>query len=251
MRYRSSKKRTEKLDFWQSYSDMMAALLLVFALVLSGTLLEARQVFDQDHESLAQQQEQLEEQQRIIEEQQHQLEIIVGVRSNLINALKEEFEDSEFSVKIDSQTGAIIFDSNLLFDSGKYSIKAEGKEFLNSFLPKYISVILDDSFSPYVGEIIIEGHTDDIGSYMSNLELSQDRALAVATYCLNNGHGVLDEEQLEALRKLLTSNGRSESALIYEDDGVTVNQAASRRVEIKFRLKDDEMIDQMIQLLEG
>ena len=38
-RYTKRNKNSEKLNFWLSYSDMMAALLLVFILILSCTLL--------------------------------------------------------------------------------------------------------------------------------------------------------------------------------------------------------------------
>lgn len=42
-RYTKRNKNGEKLNFWLSYSDMMAALLLVFILILSCTLLETAQ----------------------------------------------------------------------------------------------------------------------------------------------------------------------------------------------------------------
>ena len=95
----------------------------------------------------------------------------------------------------------------------------------------------------YVGEIIIEGHTDTTGTYLNNLELSQERALAVATYCLGaEMTGLTDEEKL-VLQDILTANGRSYSDPVYMADGVTVDMDASRRVVFKFRMKDSEMID--------
>ena len=60
----------------------------------------------------------------------------------------------------------------------------------------------------------------------------------------------MSEEQLDELRGLLTANGRSWSAPVYQQDG-TVNMEASRRVEIKFRLKDEEMMNQIASMLEG
>lgn len=48
---------------------------------------------------------------------------------------------------------------------------------------------------------------------------------------------------------MLTANGRSWSNPIYNTDG-TINDNQSRRVEFKFRLKDDEMIEELRQILE-
>ena len=79
-----------------------------------------------------------------------------------------------------------------------------------------------------------------------NLELSQERALSVASYCLQMQG--LSEEQLGMLRSILTAKGRSFSDPIYNGDG-TINMDASRRVEFKFRLKDSEMIDEIRQIL--
>ena len=48
----------------------------------------------------------------------------------------------------------------------------------------------------------------------------------------------------------MTANGRSWSDPVYNADG-TVNADASRRVEFKFRLKDQEMIEEMSRILEA
>ena len=109
-------------------------------------------------------------------------------------------------------------------------------------------MLLGDEFKDYVSEIIIEGHTDTDGDYLTNLEISQQRALAVASYCLEDEGGVIDEDVVETLRDIVTANGRSYSNPIYNDDG-TINMDASRRVEIKFRLKEEEMVDQMMEIL--
>ncbi|MBR6753527.1 MAG: hypothetical protein IKM05_05810 [Clostridia bacterium] len=46
----------------------------------------------------------------------------------------------------------------------------------------------------------------------------------------------------------MTAQGRSYSDPVYNPDG-TVNMEASRRVEFKFRLKDEEMIAEMNRIL--
>ena len=64
-----------------------------------------------------------------------------------------------------------------------------------------------------------------------------------------DGENGLSGQQIEVLQKLMTVNGRSFSNPIYEDGGEKVNMAASRRVEIKFRLKEDEMIEKISEVL--
>ena len=245
----------EETSYWLSYSDMMAALLLIFVLIISFTMLQAKKQYESKEQELVsqqmlieEQQRKMEDQQKKMEEQQEQLDRIIGIRSELIAALRDEFEGSDLKVSVDPQTGAITFDSSVLFDSNKYDIKETGVEFLNSFLPRYFSVLLKDQFREYISEIIIEGHTDTRASYMYNLELSQQRALSVAKYCLDQDTSALSEDQIDDLQKIVTANGRSYSDPIFNEDG-SVDLDASRRVEFKFRLKDEEMVEEMIRIL--
>lgn len=110
-------------------------------------------------------------------------------------------------------------------------------------------MVLSPEYLDYISEIIIEGHTDTSGSYDYNLELSQARAEAVASYCLGEDSSVFSAKQREQIRSLVSVTGRSWSNPVYKADG-TVDDEASRRVEIKFRLSDEEMISQMLSVLE-
>ena len=269
MARRKRKSNDEETSYWVSYSDMMAALLLIFVLIISFTMLQSkRQYEEKERELLSQQnvigeqQDQLEQQKNAMESQkkivdqqkeqmasqQAQLDKIIGVKSNLISALKDEFDGSDLSVSVDSQTGAITFDASVLFDKGKYEIKDEGKKFLDQFLPRYFSVLLKNDFHQYISEVIIEGHTDTTADYLYNLELSQQRALSVAKYCLDEKSSSVSKDQIEQLQKIMTANGRSFSNPVYNPDG-TIDMDASRRVEFKFRLKDEEMVEEMAQIL--
>lgn len=60
----------------------------------------------------------------------------------------------------------------------------------------------------------------------------------------------LSDADKETFKSILTANGRADADPIYNADG-TVNMDASRRVVIKFRMKDSDMIDQMSAILEG
>jgi chemotaxis protein MotB len=135
-----------------------------------------------------------------------------------------------------------------MFATGENILAYEGQRQLERLIPAYLQVLLRPEYKDYVAEIIIEGHTDSKGSYVFNLELSQQRALNVAKFCLQMPQ--LTSTQRSTLENILTAKGRSYADRIYNADG-TENMDASRRVEIKFRLKDAEMIEQMNKILKG
>lgn len=188
----------------------------------------------------------LEEQQAALVSQAKRIDSLVGVRSEIILNLSAALSNSNLKATVDSGTGNIVLDSTVFFETGKSVIKAEGQELLDQFVPVYLDVLLSGKYSDYLGEIIIEGHTDSSGSYNSNLKLSQERALQVALYCLNMPS--LTSERKAKLQEILTAKGRSCSDLKYDEYGHE-DAEASRRVEFKFSLKDAEMIDEMNRIL--
>jgi len=297
-------------SFWQSYSDMMAALLLIFVLIIAITLAIYKQKttdLDQTREELAQFQDylnvtqkelddarknldefksaieksneelalslaelqqayaeaalteeelnkaylEIENAQKELTSTRQELENIVGIRTDIIGALQSAFNNSTMSV--DAQTGSITFSSDVLFPYGQATLSADSQATLREIIPMYLDVLLQDRFRSYIAEIIVEGHTDTDGGYEFNMDLSYRRANTVAKFCLNSRNG-LDEEEIEQLRKILTVNGRSYSQPVYVRDAygrVTeeIDMEASRRVEIKFRLKEDEMIEKIAEVL--
>ncbi len=300
---RRNKEAFAEHSYWQSYSDMMAALLLIFILIIAITLAiyrektndldktrlelsEAQSQLDATIEDLEQSKAELEqsngelasslaelqqayEQAALTQEElnnayleienarqeltttKQELQDIVGVRTDIIGALQSAFSNS--SMKVDAQTGSITFSSDVLFRYNSSYLTAESKESLKNIIPMYLDVLLQDQFREYIAEIIIEGHTDTDGSYQSNMELSYARANAVAEFCLDKRNG-LTEEEIEQLQKILTVNGKSWSNPVYQKDTVgnstsEVDMTASRRVEIKFRLKEDEMIEKIAGIL--
>ena len=209
---------------------------------------------EQEGELLAQQRK-LEEQSQLLKEleklmgeQQAKLDNIIGIRSELIEALRNEFEHSSLSIAVDEKTGAITMDSNILFEYNKSALKAGGKDFLGEFMPRYLKILLSPKYKKYVSEIVIEGHTDTDGDYLSNLELSQQRAYSVADYCVSKNSDFLTDREKEELKDVLSTVGKSFSEPILKSNG-NVDMDASRRVEILFRLRDEEMIREMMEIL--
>ena len=269
MKRRKKNIEEEELSFWQSYSDMMAALLLVFVLIIVFTVAQMKETYEEKESKLEEQKielvqqkneilkknlevekqnEKIIEYEKKVEEQQGQLDEIVGVRKEIVRQLNDEFENSNLNISIDSETGAICFDSSILFGYDQYELKSSGRKFLNEFFPKYFDVILDKKVKNYISEVIIEGHTDDKGSYLYNLNLSQKRAFAVAEYCLGENEKMFSNKELESIREIVTANGRSYYELKYDKNG-NVDANASRRVEVKFRLTEEDMISQITDIL--
>ena len=188
----------------------------------------------------------LSEQATALASQQKQLDDLLGVRTAIIQDLSRALSQAEVGAKVDATTGDIILDSQLMFESGRDLISPSGQVQLQRIIPVYLSVLMRPEYRDFLAEIIIEGHTDSVGSYMFNLELSQTRALEVAKFALEIPS--LSAEQRTLLTRILTAKGRSFSNPILHPDG-TENRDASRRVEIKFRLKDTEMIQRMNEIL--
>ena len=211
---------------------------------------ENRTALTAAQQSLSLQQSKIEEQSALLAAQQTEIDKLIGLRSRIIEELRDELRRENLDAVVDRNTGAIAFTGAVLFDTNRNELKDSGKALLNAFIPVYIRTLMSEENEGYVGEIIIEGHTDTSGSYLHNLALSQERALAVAEYCLGPEMTELTSAEKQMLQRILTANGRSYADPVYKADG-TVDMEASRRVVFKFRMKDSEMIDQMSAILEG
>ena len=203
---------------------------------------------EEQEDTLKQQSALLQNLQEVMDSQQAKLDRIIGIRSELIEALKREFSDSHLAIAVDEKTGAITVSSSILFAYNDDVLKDSGKQFMAEFLPRYARILLSDKFREYVSEIDIEGHTDTMGTYLFNLNLSQKRAYSVAEYCLSDETPLLNKDQLTAMRELISTNGKSYTDPVLNADG-TVNMESSRRVEFLFKLKDEDMIREMIEIL--
>ena len=194
------------------------------------------------------QQSALDEKTAQLKDQQAQIDQIIGVKADVIEALKKEFSKNNINVDIDAQTGALTLEASVMFDYDQAELTDAGKQALEQILPIYCKVLLQDDYMKYLAEIIIDGYTDTDGDYSYNLQLSQQRSLAVAQYLLDIQGNFLDATQSQNLEKYLTVNGHSMANPVLDANG-NVDKDASRRVEVKFRLKDEEMIDELNQLL--
>ena len=251
---RPSRKKTEEISYWISFSDLMAGLLLVFILLLIGSLIVSMG-------ELEDQKEQLEEQQAVLQETMEELETldtnladILGIRAAIIERLRQEFEDTGAEITFDDATGAIRLGSGILFDEGSARLSPVGQQTLRELIPVYYDALLgDEELRQHVGQIVFEGHTnsnysgsdDPSDAYLFNLQLSQDRAYAAMEYVIANALG-----QAYDAKELLAAVGYSSSRLIFLEDQPDVEDTTrSRRIEIRFRLKDEEALEELRRLV--
>jgi outer membrane protein OmpA-like peptidoglycan-associated protein len=125
--------------------------------------------------------------------------------------LREDLEGAE--VERIGEGIKITFDSGILFDFDSDNLRSASVQNLNELadvLKKY-----DDT------EILIEGHTDSVGSESYNQELSVERAQSVS--------GFLDEQGVENSRIIIRGYGEAQPVAANETE---TGRQQNRRVEV-------------------
>ncbi|MGL6105312.1 OmpA family protein [Romboutsia sp.] len=199
---RTINREFERISFWPTFTDIICTVLMVVILMLFS------------YKSIAGSVEQ-------------------DLAKNVQESVAKILNNSDMPIKVDKQTGQITFGENTLFDVNSSELKPEAKVMLKYFIPKYIEAIYKD-YSDEISKIIIKGHTDDVGDYLYNLDLSQRRVLSVAKFIVGDEIG--NYKYKDKVKKNIEAIGRSEAELIKNNDG-TVNRDASRRVEISYEIK--------------
>ncbi len=213
-------------EYWLSYSDLMAGLLMVFALMLMAALYQQG---TRECQLIAS------------EAAADTIEELLGTRTRVIDGLRVRFGQST-RVAVDS-AGTVRFAGSLLFEQASAEVSPEGRTELATFARDYFHVLLNnEDIRDQLKRIVVEGHTNDDGAYELNLGLSHDRSLAVM-------HVLLEEAEVyeDHLKRLVTANGRSFADLKFLPDG-TVDKAGSRRIEIRFQMDDETLARRVLQL---
>lgn len=181
-----------------------------------------------------------------VTEQREKAAEILSIRSRIASELQIALSDSGLSYTLDPQSGTIRFLDNVFFEAGQDLLLPGGQDSLDRFIPVYLSVLLHPKYEEVLSEIIIEGHTYDVGNYLANLDLSQRRAAAVAAYVI-----ALRTETSDAdpLFHYLSASGRSFSQPVMENG--LISQQLSRRVEFRFRLHEEGRMQELYDILKG
>jgi chemotaxis protein MotB len=177
-----------------------------------------------------------------LQNQKAKIKSLTGIKLKVISELKASLGKK---INIDKQSGSLRLASNILFDKGSAQLKEGSKSELEASFLEYITTLIGNkNIAQHIDKIIIEGHTDSDGSYLYNLNLSQQRAYAVMNHLLT-----MDYIKRNNIQSKLVASGRSYL------DTIQVNgredKDASRRIEVKFRLKNEDAMYEIERILDA
>lgn len=218
-------------NFDITVSDLMAALIQIFILLLVVTLLKVNEY--QGKSQIAEKFETL--------------------SSELYLDLENEFSRNldDWNATIDRKTLSIHFrGTETLFLPNSAVLRPRFMEILDDFFPRLIGVLQRRKYIDQVEEIRIEGHTasepgkDKEQDYLEGILLSQGRTTQVLRYCVVDT--IWGQPYQDWVRSLTVANGYSNSRPVLDALG-RVDPDASRRVEFRVRTKLQGVIDELVK----
>lgn len=151
--------------------------------------------------------------------------------AEILHDVQNALQNSGLDIQTDPRTGDMNIATDFAFESGKAILKPEGKAVLDNLMPVFAEIIfneLSDAQQEQITRLIVEGHTDSVGSYASNMQLSTARANAVLTYI---DLEMPDFPHKQLLLNKMTAVGRG------ENDANPNPDPADRRVLLRFDFK--------------
>lgn len=235
---------SKKESHWIPLADLMTVLMVIFLFMSISymALVEKRQ----------------KEQNQIFKDYE---ESKVTLYNELNAAFKNDF--AKWDLKLDKDLSIKFINPQVLFRTGSSEISSHFQEILTDFLPKYLSVVLQEKYKEKIAEIRIEGHTDTkpIGlsgdPYIDNMKLSQDRGRNVLAFLrMQNCFTDLKPTEKERLQYWLTANGLSYGRTVDKnykisfDSKKPIDNDKSRRVEFRIVTTSEAIINEALKNIE-
>lgn len=231
-------------SIWISLSDIMTGLMVIFMFIAISYIVE-------------------------VQKKQKQRDVIFeefkATKEELYSELQNTFKDDfkEWKVELDKDLSIKFTNPDVLFESGEKNIRPDFEIILNSFLPRYFNVLLQNKYKNKIAEIRIEGHTDTVPApkydkdpYIGNIILSQLRSAEVLKYFRNmDYYKSLSQSNEQSLQFWLTANGLSYGRTLDNNKELTVvtgrpaNNEISRRVEFRIITSSESLVEKVIKEL--
>ncbi len=234
---------------WVSFSDIMTGLMIIFLFISISYMLQVKN--------------EQKEKDEIFEKYQK-------TRSQIYNDLDSTFSKGfeKWNLEIEPDLSIKISDANALFEAQLYTenviLKENFKDFLDKFIPKFLTIILDPKYADKISEIRIEGHTsiskpiDEFNGkyYQHMVVLSQKRSNKVLEYMMGlNSYNILSDNEKNRLRFFLTSNGLAFGRSLDKNSNYrfysknNIDKEKSMRVEFKIVTNSEDVINEWFEKL--
>ena len=213
---RRVQKQEGENPFWISFSDLMLALMALFLVVMAVTLIAVTKDVT------------------TAEQRKIQREKDIRQLMSTITEISHQFRE----IRVDESTYRIDLGDVVRFDSGRSDIAPAGARFLRRYVPVLLQVQASELGEKWIRRIVVEGFTDQDGTYLYNLGLSLERSKRVVCVLYAPPYSdetPLEETQRRQIRDLFLVGG-------YSFNSIKQSKEASRRVEllIEFWSLDEE-----------
>lgn len=203
-----SRDEAEK-PFWISFSDLMAALMVLFLVAMTVALLAVT------HE--------------ISEAEQKKIERIAEIEEVLarVRELTKDFPG------VTVRGNSVDFGERARFDTNSHYLSSDKADLLRAVVPKVLEAARDPKGQKWLKRVVVEGFADQRGTYLHNLNLSLQRSQRVMCELLaprSAGDAMSDQDRL-SVRELFLVGGSSFNAL-------KASLEESRRIELRLEFLD-------------
>jgi flagellar motor protein MotB len=200
-------KQAGESPFWISFADLMTALMALFLLVMAVTLISVTRDVSSAEE-------------RKIQREKDIRELMATIREK--SRVFPEITVDETSYRID-------LGEKVRFDSNRSDISQGGSRFLRGYVPILLEVQASELGRQWIRRIVVEGFTDQDGTYLLNLALSLQRSRSVVCVMFDPpsaGETALSDGEKRQIEDLFLVGG-------YSFNSMKASKEASRRVELK------------------
>jgi len=211
------RKRTQddgEKPFWISFSDLMTALMVLFLVATTTTLMTATKA----------------------------VSAAEGRHQSKINDIKKLFDGIREAAKpfpeirVNENEYTIDFGDAAYFDTDSNRLNKRQEQFLRDFVPIILRSARSTLGRRWIKQVIVDGFADPRGTYIHNLNLSMQRSERVLCVLLAPGlnkQPTLNDEDKTTIRKLFLVGGSSFNSL-------RPKLEESRRIELRLEFLGED-----------